>query len=234
MAAAPFLLFECVDRRACRCDLCEFLLEHGGEFGFRRLHAFDALFVELQSFENGVLDFVGHCGNPHGVSAMSKLEEIGMSVKREVPVVRNGLLHDGPDFDPGIDCSVMESMTKQSFAEECDINNIMRKYETTGVVDHVAAKPPQFGDFMSAYTFQESMNAVIDAENMFAQLPARIRDRFGNDPEQLLRFLEDDKNRAEAIELGIVAPPPADPPPQKVEVVNQPAGDTPPPQPKGA
>ena len=29
------------------------------------------------------------------------------------------------------------SLTKQSFTKECDINNIMKKYQKTGAIDHV-------------------------------------------------------------------------------------------------
>ena len=31
------------------------------------------------------------------------------------------------------------SRTKQAFKEECDVNNILRKYEKTGLITHVAA-----------------------------------------------------------------------------------------------
>src|SRR6185369_4770159 len=31
------------------------------------------------------------------------------------------------------------SMTKQSFKDECDINNIVRRFEATGIVDHINA-----------------------------------------------------------------------------------------------
>lgn len=155
-----------------------------------------------------------------------------MSVKKVV--VRDGLSFDTHLYDAGVDCSVdpetgeeLPSMTKQSFKDECDINNIMRRYEATGVVQHLAAGSPQFGDFMSHMDFQASMNAVIEAENMFAALPARIRDRFGNDPAQLLEFLGNEKNKEEAIALGLVNPPPVEPAPQKVEVVNQAAPQTP-------
>ena len=126
-------------------------------------------------------------------------------------------------------------MTKQSFKDECDINNIMRRYEATGVIQHLSGRTAEFGDYISELDFQQSMNAVILAQDMFAALPARVRDRFGNDPARMLGFLEDPKNREEAIELGLVNAPPAEPAPQKVEVVNPaspPASTTP--QPKGA
>ena len=159
-----------------------------------------------------------------------------MTVKHKV---RKFLDYDGPKFDKGVDCSVdrdtgevLVSMTKQSFKEECDINTLMAKYEKTGVIDHVNRATPQYGDFVGTPSYQESLNIVLDAQEAFAQLPAKLRDRFGNDPAQYLAFIDNPDNKDEAIKLGMIMPPPADAPPQKVEIVN-PAPESPPaPQPK--
>lgn len=147
-----------------------------------------------------------------------------MTVKHKV---RKFLDYDGPKFDKGLDCSVdkdtgevLVSMTKQSFKEECDINRLMAKYEKTGVLDHVNKRPPEYGNFVGVVSYQDSLNIVLEAREIFAGLPARIRDRFGNDPAQYLAFIDDPKNKDEAIKLGMIMPPPADPPPQKVEIVN--------------
>lgn len=161
-----------------------------------------------------------------------------MSVKLKV---RKFIDYDGPKFDPGVDCSVdrdtgevLVSMTKQSFKDECDINTLMAKYEKTGVLDHVNRRLPEYGDFAGVVSYQDSLNIVLDAREAFASLPARIRDRFGNDPAQYLSFIDKPENKEEAIRLGMIMPPPADPSPQKVEVVNPVAGEPPAPQPKGA
>lgn len=150
-----------------------------------------------------------------------------MAVK--VPEVRSGLYHDGPVWDGGIDCSVdpdtgeeLFSLTKQSFAEDCDINTIMRRYQTTGTIDHVNRRQGEYGDFSSVASFQESLDIVLEAGQMFADLPASVRDRFGNDPANLLAFIADEANRDEAIKLGIVKAPEPAAPPQKVEIVNSP------------
>lgn len=148
---------------------------------------------------------------------------------------RSGLKADGPDWDAGIDTSVwrpdmgahplgdpkaeLPSMTKQEFAEECDINHIMARYEKTGVMP-VGTRMFEFGEAISEYSYQESMNAVIASREYFASLPARIRDRFGNDPGKLFAFLDDEDNRDEAIELGLVKEPDPEPAPVKVEVTN--------------
>lgn len=101
-----------------------------------------------------------------------------------------------------------EGRTKQQFKDECDINRIMKRYQQTGVIDHVNRAEPRFGD-LEAVDFQTAMNMVIDAEQRFMQLPAEVRDRFGNDPSRLLAFVGDERNREEAVRLGLVDPPPA-------------------------
>lgn len=155
-------------------------------------------------------------------------------------VVRKGYYRDGPLFDPGVDCGFdpetgeeLVSLAKQSFRDECDINTIMRRYETTGTIDHVNRRQPQFGDFSDVASYQEAINIVAEAEANFADLPSRIRDRFGNDPARLLEFLQDPRNFDEAVELGIVEKPTPPPPPPAAEA-SAPASPAtpPPPQPK--
>lgn len=52
------------------------------------------------------------------------------------------------------------------------------------------------------------MQLMAQAQQNFMLLPAEIRERFNNDPGRLIAFLEDDRNKNEAIKLGIVNKPP--------------------------
>lgn len=109
------------------------------------------------------------------------------------------------------------SKTKQSFAEETDINAIMRKYLATGILEHQNMSPPRYGDFTSADGYLSAMNKVKRAEELFAGLPAKVRDHVENDPSKLLALVFDPKRREEAAELGLVDPkeeekPEGDPP----------------------
>lgn len=102
------------------------------------------------------------------------------------------------------------SMTQQHFAEECDINNIMKRYQNTGILTEPGSGsglPPQFGDFSDVNDFQTAQNAVIEIRESFNQLSSRVRARFDNDPAALLEFLGKEENRDEAISLGLVDPP---------------------------
>lgn len=158
-----------------------------------------------------------------------------MNGKVAMVIVRSWMDFDTAKYDPGVDCSVEPSLTKQEFRDECDINVLMARYEKTGIPpDHFASGTPRYGDFTDVPDYHSAMNTVIQAQTLFEALPARVRERFGNDPAQMLDFLRDPENKAEAIELGLVDRP-ADPePPTRVEVVQPAEPPAPPPQPPAA
>lgn len=100
----------------------------------------------------------------------------------------------------GITCG--DGLTQQHFKDECDINNILRNYVPP--VNNVP--PPVFGDFttsdlMSAYDIVRSASSNFDA------LDSNIRARFNNNPVELMQFLENEKNREEAVQLGLLVAP---------------------------
>jgi phage internal scaffolding protein len=117
-------------------------------------------------------------------------------------------------FDPPPQVSVKfedKSLTQQHFKEECDINNIMRRY-MNGEAVMVPNSEPIFGDFSMDFDFQTAQNTLIDATNRFMMLSSEVRERFGNDPAKLLQFLTKRENLDEAIKLGLV-PKPVEPEP---------------------
>lgn len=101
------------------------------------------------------------------------------------------------------------SRTKQQFVAECDINNILKQYKLTGQVRHISAKAAMgtYTDLPDPIDFQDAMNMVIRAEDSFATLPAHVRDRFGNSPEQFLMFMADPANQDEMVKLGLATDP---------------------------
>lgn len=115
--------------------------------------------------------------------------------------------------------------TLQSFKNECDINRIMKRYQQTGVIDHINRAQPRFGD-IEVYDFQESMNIVLEAEARFAALPSEVRDRFGNDPARLLDFVSKPENAQEAVKLGLLDAPPMPVPTPQPTPANPATGST--------
>lgn len=118
------------------------------------------------------------------------------------------------------------SLTQQHFAEDADLNVIMRRYGVTdGAIPPAVTDPSYFGDFSDVPDFRTAMDRLHNAKEHFSALPANIRNRFGNDMAQLHDFVHNPENFDEAIKLGLLKreDPPVEPKPQKVEIVNQPA-----------
>lgn len=134
--------------------------------------------------------------------------------------MRNVVFNTGYNFDQdelsaksAIDTSIdldtgekLESLTQQQFAEECDINEIVRRFGLTGQMPE-NFRMPVSGDFTGVGDFQSAMNMVVAAREEFMTLPASVREEFGNDPQQLMKFLENEKNRDRAIEMGLIPKP---------------------------
>jgi len=104
------------------------------------------------------------------------------------------------------------SATKQEFAQDCDINIILARFQRTGAMNHFAAYAPNYGDF-SALDYQTAQNTLIRAQKMFDALPSSIR-HLCSTPAGFLDFVQDPKNAEKMAELGLIptAPPLAKPP----------------------
>lgn len=115
-----------------------------------------------------------------------------------------------------------KTLVQQSSRDETDINRIMAKYEKTGVLTHVARYAGQYGDFSGVPDYKAGMEIVMAADDMFMSLPAKIRDRFNNDPAQFIEFATDEKNQDEMRSMGLAPKAPAPAEPQLVKVVSEP------------
>lgn len=116
-----------------------------------------------------------------------------------------------------------EGRTKQSDKENCDINIIMARHGRGIPVTHVNGNEAQWGDFSTGPDFRQAQDAVASAKQAFGELPSKIRTRFHNEPGELLQFLTDEDNRAEAEKLGLLKEPEPEAPkmaPIEVSVVN--------------
>lgn len=118
----------------------------------------------------------------------------------------------------GLDCKD-KSRTKQSEKDACDINKITARYEPTGQLPDLIRTNPRYGDFSEVPTYQEALHIVMHAQDQFAALDAKIRNRFQNDPAQFLAFATDQRNLKEMVELGLATAPVEPPAPVAVPPV---------------
>ena len=111
---------------------------------------------------------------------------------------------DAASNESGLHCEDA-TLAQQHFKDECDINNILRQFNVTGLLPETPLSP-RYGDFTGIGDYHTALNRVIAAEHEFMALPAQIRSRFDNDPAKLIDFLENQENKDEAIKLGLVNP----------------------------
>lgn len=116
----------------------------------------------------------------------------------------------------------LPSMTKQSHKDECDINLILRRFEKTGVLEHVRENPGRYLDLPTEPDYQTALNTVMQAEAAFMELPSKVRERFRNDPALFVEFATDSRNLDEMVALGLAKKPPVSSPPEPVERPEEP------------
>ena len=121
---------------------------------------------------------------------------------------------DAASNESGLHCEDA-TLAQQHYKDECDINNILRQFNVTGLLPQNSISP-RYGDFTGISDYHTALNRVIAAEDEFMALPAQIRSRFENDPAKLIDFLDNSENLDEAIKLGLVSKP--EELPQVVEV----------------
>lgn len=91
------------------------------------------------------------------------------------------------------------SLTRQEFAEECDINTLMRRYEGHGqTINQLMSMPAQGGRYIDFGELPQDlmgyMNFMKEAEAAFMTLPALVRKEFDNDPIMFCDFASDPAN----------------------------------------
>lgn len=120
---------------------------------------------------------------------------------------------DEASISTGLCCDPDEDQTQQQFKEECDINEITRRFGLGAEMPN-GLKVPSYGDFTGIESYHDACNAIAEAGESFDALPATLRDRFRNDPGLFVEFVLDDANREEAVKLGLIQAP------AKVEVAS--------------
>lgn len=110
-------------------------------------------------------------------------------------------------------------VTKQHFKAECDIHNILRQYQRTGIIQHISRQSAAYADLPDHVDYQQALHIQMQAEEAFASLPSVVRDKFSNDPGQFLAALSDPSHKDYLTEVGIFrAPAPAPSVPDAVPV----------------
>lgn len=119
-------------------------------------------------------------------------------------------IHTLYDRPPKVKTQITEkTLTHQSFKDECDINKIIERYHATGFMGDPhrpvdQSRQPIYGDFTNVPDLKGAYDQIIQAEGLFASLPATIRKQFENDPVRFLDFCSNPDNRPWLAEHGFI------------------------------
>lgn len=118
--------------------------------------------------------------------------------------------------------SDQESKVQEQFADACQTDTIIRKYNMMGVNPFISAGGSQYLDTTQIPDFIVAQNAQVKVKEYFAGLPSNIRLEFNNDPMQFAEVVSDPRNAEYLREIGVLAPLPTE---QEGEKQPAPSGD---------
>lgn len=116
--------------------------------------------------------------------------------------------HDRVEYDD-LD---LPSRTKQEFADECDVNKLMKRYERTGLLpQYNLDRQAQYLDLTEIPDFHTAMQMLVEADHAFMRLPANVRREFDNSASDFVEFAQKPENIGKLREWGLAPPlPPKD------------------------
>lgn len=111
-------------------------------------------------------------------------------------------------LDPDVNLADV-SLTQQHFAQECDINYILRNNALVAPLTPEQYASQRFEDLGDSIDYHTAKNYLFEANNAFMSLDASVRARFDNDPGKFLDFVQDGNNRDELIKMGLAVSKPS-------------------------
>lgn len=106
--------------------------------------------------------------------------------------------------------SDQESKVQEQFADACQTDTIIRKYNMMGVNPFIASGGSQYLDTTEIPSFVVAQNSQVKVREYFEGLPSDIRLEFNNDPAQFAEAVLDPQNADYLREIGVLAPLPAE------------------------
>lgn len=104
--------------------------------------------------------------------------------------------------------AVNDGVTQQQFKDECDIQKILERYYATNdwaSLEAIQNRASTCWDFSTVENeYQGYVEQIEQAQAMFMALPGDLRQRFGNNPQELFTWLDNPANKDEAVALKLV------------------------------
>lgn len=128
-----------------------------------------------------------------------------------MPDTRNDWRHQYDEDRDAVEQAITDigdlgpSLTQQHFAKDADLNEIVHRFGITdGSIPPAPNDPRFYADYTNVVDLRGALDRTIQAVTAFQALPARLRNRFHNDPAELYDFVTDPVNAEESITLGLL------------------------------
>ena len=100
-----------------------------------------------------------------------------------------------------------DGRTKESFRDETDINQILKRAQKSGTISHLTKYEARYGDF-SGFDFFDAQLQLAKGGEIFDALPVELRSEFNQSPAQFFAYVNDPANKER---LGKLLPALAEP-----------------------
>ena len=99
-----------------------------------------------------------------------------------------------------------ESLTQQHFADESEINNILRSHDRNGVIEHIHRGNAIYGDFSEITDLSDALVQIQEAQKEFLNIPSEIREKFKNDAGEFFKYASNPDNEEGMRQMGLLNP----------------------------
>lgn len=104
--------------------------------------------------------------------------------------------------------SSLPTRTQQHFKDECDINNIIRRFQITGQLgDPNRARALAYLDLSNISSLQDAHEHLEGLQSILEKLPAKTRALFDNNVFKMADFVLNPENLEASISLGFIEKP---------------------------
>ena len=104
--------------------------------------------------------------------------------------------------------SEMESKVQEQFADACQTDSIIRKYNMMGVNPFISSGHGEYLDTTLIPSFLAAKNSEARVREFFEGLPSDVRLEFNNDPIQFAEVVSDPSQADYLREIGVLPPLP--------------------------
>lgn len=112
-----------------------------------------------------------------------------------------------PPKVPGFS-SEMESKVQEQFADACQTDSIIRKYNMMGINPFISSGHGEYLDTTIIPSFLAAKNSEVRVREFFEGLPSDVRLEFNNDPMKFAEVVSDPSQADYLREIGVLAPLP--------------------------